>query len=922
MTIASDPREVVVAGDVTMDWNLARTERSDDATMGWIAGGRTRTCWQRGGAALLADVVSALAGELRQAGLADYRVLESRAPRSMREASPGDTCFHHSYSLWSLFPRGPSSPDQAKRSAWCVERFLGLDRCLETAPREPDDWHLVVDDSPEADLVVLDDADLGFRDSPELWPKALTAEGHRPWVIQKMARPVAQGKLWEHLLRNHSERLVVVITVNDLRLTEVQISRELSWERTAQDLAWELVYNPRVNALSHCAHVVVSFDADGAFLLSPHPRVSTDPGSEPAVPRSQLIFDPTTIEGIWSQAYPGRMIGYTTCLAAGLARQLMLSPDKPEVERGIQNGLLAIRKLHREGYGFQGSSDSQHSVVFPVSLIAEELAEPKSSQPFAQVEVQDPVRFLRNDGARNDNAPGLAPSHGYWSILRDRYVGSLGQVARQIVEEGIEEALEGVPIGRFGKLTTVDRQEIESFRSIRALVGEYCRQDRAPRPLSIAVFGSPGSGKSFGVTEVASSILPDRIKKIDFNLSQFTGPEQLLDAFHQVRDKVLAGLIPLVFWDEFDTTLQGASGTQELGWLRHFLVPMQDGVFQEGQILHPIGRAIFVFAGGTSDSMEAFNRGSGDPAFRSAKGPDFVSRLRGYVDILGPNSQSGDPVADPHHIIRRAIQLRSLLERDARHLFVSGKLKADSGVLRAFLEIPRYKHGVRSMESLIAMSQLVGRGQYERSCLPAEEQLNLHVDGRHFLSLVGQIELEGELLETLAEAAHAVFAADLKALGRTVPYSGMTYAELPEGIKQQNRDLVRDIPNKLAQIGYIMCPAHSNEPPFNFPGDALETLSEVEHERYVQAKVEAGWRWASATDSAKKVNQTLLPWCKLSEEERARRYSPTIAAAMGIEELPEVEKEKDRSLVRGIPRILAKAGYAIERQRDYRVRGA
>lgn len=40
------------------------------------------------------------------------------------------------------------------------------------------------------------------------------------------------------------------MTVNDLRGTEVQISRELSWERTAQDLAWELVHNPRVNGLS------------------------------------------------------------------------------------------------------------------------------------------------------------------------------------------------------------------------------------------------------------------------------------------------------------------------------------------------------------------------------------------------------------------------------------------------------------------------------------------------------------------------------------------------------------------------------------------------------------------------------------------------------------------------------------------------
>ncbi len=31
--------------------------------------------------------------------------------------------------------------------------------------------------------------------------------------------------------------------------------------------------------------------------------------------------------------------------------------------------------------------------------------------------------------------------------------------------------------------------------------------------------------------------------------------------------------IPLVFWDEFDTSLDG----RPLGWLRYFLAPMQDG---------------------------------------------------------------------------------------------------------------------------------------------------------------------------------------------------------------------------------------------------------------------------------------------------------------------------------------------------------
>jgi hypothetical protein len=145
-----------------------------------------------------------------------------------------------------------------------------------------------------------------------------------------------------------------------------------------------------------------------------------------------------------------------------------------------------------------------------------------------------------------------------------------------------------VPWGQFGELLTVDRQEIESYRSIRNLVGEYARQKKVSRPLSIAVFGTPGSGKSFGVTEMAKSLLPDQIVTITFNLSQFDSPIDLLSALHQVRDIGLSGKIPLVFWDEFDTSL----GETPLGWLRYFLAPMQDGKFQEAHISHPIGRAI------------------------------------------------------------------------------------------------------------------------------------------------------------------------------------------------------------------------------------------------------------------------------------------------------------------------------------------
>jgi len=49
----------------------------------------------------------------------------------------------------------------------------------------------------------------------------------------------------------------------------------------------------------------------------------------------------------------------------------------------------------------------------------------------------------------------------------------------------------------------------------------------------------------------------------------------------------------------------------------------------------------------------------------------------------------------------------------------------------------------------------------------------------------------------------------------------------------------------------------------------------------------------------------------LNREELATRYTPGEAKALGGGVLPEKEKKKDRDLVRGIPRILARAGFMI-----------
>lgn len=877
---------------MTIDWNLARTESLGSDGSLWNASDEARLSAQRGGAALLADLIAATVAPSAAGG----RGMEVHAPPVPDSTSPWrDPQRHHSYALWSLHPFAVGGKSAGEPRVWRVEKYLGLDRATEPPPGRRS---TAAEDPARADLVVLDDAGLGYRDLPAIWPRALAAGGAR-WVVVKMARPIAEGRLWE-ALSALADRVVVVLTVNDLRQSEVQISRELSWERTAQDLAWELVHNLRVNSLARAAHVVVSLDTAGALLLS---RGEDADG----VVGSRLFFDPLHTEGSWTPTHPGGMVGYTSCLTAGIARQLLVAPDHPDVALGVQRGLMAMRALHRKGYGERGATAARVELAFPIADVAAELA--GDERPFAEIEVRDPMR--------------RALASGSWTILEERYPRGLEALAEEIVRRGPETAIAGVPIGRFGDLVTVDRQEIESFRGIRALIAQYLAGSARQSPLSMAVFGAPGSGKSFGVVQVAKSLASNLIDRpLTFNLSQLRSTRELLDAFHQVRDVGLRGMVPLVFWDEFDAALDG----QPLGWLAHFLAPMQDGLFQEGQVTHPIGRAIFVFAGGTRSSLGEFSRREGVELaeFKRVKGPDFVSRIKGFVDVLGPNPRGGDTVADPFFVVRRAILLRSMLRRGNPALFDrrggGEELQIDSGVLRAMLGVGRYEHGARSMESILAMSQLAGRRAFERSALPSEVQLDLHVDGREFLSLVQRIELEGELLERLAKAVHDVFCEKLRARGlrrgartdepRKLHSSLRPFGELSEDEREQNRGNARDIPNKLALAGYVMLPARSNAPPFEFPGPDLEQLAELEHERWLRLKLAAGWHWATRSEKTKRRHQDLLPWTKLTPEARERRYGAH-APAVGVGVLSENAKEKDRDLVREIPRILAKIGYTV-----------
>ncbi|MGD0795002.1 MAG: RyR domain-containing protein [Dehalococcoidales bacterium] len=873
MNKKTDTKTILVAGDVTIDWNIARMRRKDGAAQAWTADEVTAACCQPGGAAMLADLINAVAKNLKQTAQVNFNVREVNLPHG--RISPTDNRFHHSYAMWTPLKLNERNP--ALGEVWRVEEFLGLNP-IHAGAGSGGKLERVEDGLTAPDILVLDDANLGFRDAPDLWPKVLSIATARPWILVKIAKPVAQGKLWENLHRKYADRVIAILTAGDLRSSQVQISRQLSWERTAQDLVWELVHNPHVNTLAECKHVIVTFSTAGAILLS---------RKENFVTEATLFFDPYAMEGEWGRDHKGYIVGYNSCLTAGIARELMLNSVKPDVSKGIQSGIAAMRFLHIEGYGKVTGSPGQMHLTFPAQQIAEVLAENVACLATAQIKA---LPTMVTDTALTEGAR-------YWTILEDKNTGSLEAVSEQIVREGLECALPDVPMGSFGNLKTVDRKEIESLHSISTLIREYAGRYQ-PTPFSIAVFGPPGSGKSFSVREVASSVLPGQIMPLSFNVSQFTGSEDLYNAFHQVRDVTLSGKMPLVFWDEFDTTFEG----QELGWLRYFLAPMDEGKFCQGQITHPIGRCIFVFAGATSHSMEAFSAKLDEQ--RAAKLPDFISRLKGFLNILGPNRQigAGSPMqnTDPYYIIRRAIILRSDFERFTPHLLDGKKtVNIDQGVLRAFLTAREYRHGARSIEAIIAMSQLAGKRCFERSCLPSELQLGLHVNGPEFYAIIHGIELGNDIVEKLAEVSHEIFCDDLRAKHfkyapvsnkRKKEHSSLRpYSELPEDEKEQNRNNVRDILDKLASIRYKAVQARDGGVPGNFTVEQVEKLAEMEHIRWMKQKRDAGWKYARRTNKARMLHQDLLPW----------------------EKLPESEKEKDRVLVEGIPKILSKAGYMM-----------
>jgi hypothetical protein len=728
----SERKVIVLWGPPAIDWLNVR--HSSAQTVSQVGGKQEiYLTAQPGGIALLCKLLDEMRGTRRSSSIEigsekdeDIRVREEiRAAIKQTEKRPsplsGDV--RHTWSLWekrgrpAAYRMSPGGITNWERGSWVIA----------------DPFSNWPDEHPPQALLILDDPGKG-PDQPDplksetvqldwVTPKNLKARNVDAIILRLNSRSMAEGRRLtdsdlfalldkeEHAAMR--EMTTVLTTVRNLRANGVRVGASLSWERMLDDV----VAAARECFKGRFGRVIITIGLCGAVVIE------KQGGKQFAT----LVFDRYGQELDFESEHEGRVLGSSTCLLAALAtswREGTLGGPTgwPNATRA---GLAMMRTLSEKGYLQSRYPRSRPVLEFPIEVLR------ATYYSFEGSDAQKDLGLFSQEG------------HGYpksaaapWTILEDSLKPEdLTEKAKEIVRRGVK-VLQGVPVERVEKWYSADRSEIEGVRSVRNAIRDYLQKDRKTetKPLSIAVFGPPGAGKSFVVQQIAKREGVKEKAQLTFNLSQYESPAELAEAFHQARDMLLNEDTPLVFWDEFDSFTAGG----RLGWLRHFLSPMQDGQFIDRGKVHPVGRGVYIFAGGTKPSFAEFIATHPEPLVadeeKNAKKPDFISRLRAYIDVKGPNPTSKD---DSFWVIRRAFLLRSCLEKYAVQIIRGEEIALDDGVLNAFLMTRDYRHGARSMENIVRLSDFAGKTKFELSSLPPEHLLEMHVpDVRDFMKLV------------------------------------------------------------------------------------------------------------------------------------------------------------------------------------------
>jgi hypothetical protein len=605
---------------------------------------------------------------------------------------------------------------------------------------------------PDPDIVVIYEQDPKFRDAfkelAEKLHKTQSKESNRrsaPTFIVALADDVNKASIEAAKRIFGKATTIVLLTADGLRRSGLNIVAYGSIERTIQHLSACLPKNPLKEILDHSSHLLVLFEETGAVCIN---NTGRRQGSIHFCPNFDRVAQ---MEKEIYGRVPGRMAIALTAVTRAVHEWLTRSQGQSlDLDPSLRLAVVAYNTLFDTGFEKENPFQTAKAALSP-----KEVEKLKGS-----LDPDGPKRELLVSSLVFPLDPEVLRGWSRLDCLSDP------DIALKMVLNGVEAACRDYkaragagqrlwwpgsqitcPFMQVGKLQTFDRDEIERLADLAKLMRKYHDDTSWSTPLSIAVFGPPGAGKSFAVKELMKAVNP-AIKEssiLTFNLAQFDSLELLTEAFHQVQDQALsADDVPLVIFDEFDSSFQGST----LGWLKYFLAPMEDGLFRGRTGNYKVGRAVFLFAGGTADSFNSFTQARAEPKIKSGarpnksqeqrtdmkavKLPDFASRLMAHLDVLGINPPSGKSKVESdsdktRRRVRRATLLRSLLVEFANPIIgPDGTADVAEEVVQAFLnEKVIYKNQARSMKALVRGARWIGK-RFLVASLPSRSFIELH----------------------------------------------------------------------------------------------------------------------------------------------------------------------------------------------------
>jgi len=781
------------------------------------------------------------------------------------------------YQIWKAFParRGDKTV-----KAFRVEQVVGRSGGVDTpvALSRPDTV-------AQADLLLIDSLGLGWlqraNQSDQTALATLAAGFHGVNILIKLSS-MRDGIPSFGNDASSQTKLTVAISANSLRERGAAISLGLSWDRTIEETVHEFHTGLSSHDLARCHRVAVLYSLEAVAVF--------ERDADGKMQMINFVYDPKGVEGSIVAQHEGYMFGSLSLLTAALAGHLV-DPVGYPMYPALCLALHAMRTQLVEGLPVPKKSDVK--IPDPNSIAREQktLCLPyalKNADPAAQ-ERKDLASCLNGFATayRHDllsTYPVQAGSDKFRSCLLADAAGYseayMAAKAFDVVLNGAERALGLVPSVVYGNFRTVDREEIERINTVRNLILSYRDAPTDRKPLSLAIFGPPGSGKSFAVKELAKALGFDKCDMIEFNLSQFRieSQDQLHEAFHQVRDATIRGGIPLVFWDEFDAS--------NYRWLREFLAPMQDAIFTAGSINHPFGKAIFLFAGGVHSTFQSFNDKTNDKDAKAAEAsktnkiPDFISRLRGYINIKGPNPLATKDSPDHEHLIRRALLLRVFLQ-SALGRGDGDRLPVSAPLVQAFLRVKEYHHGARSLEALVRMCERHGMDYLGESSLPPDEPMAIHVNAEDFRNRLTQTAMNADMTEIIAKASHQGWMAQKKADGYDYGPERcdvgehkthrliMDYDKLAEADKHANRCTALITLAKFAEAGIeIAHRPHASAASAELGEGELDALYRIEHDVWLRDHLLSGYTHCEKTNDELRLHNCVKKFDDLTEEEQ------------------------------------------------------